>query len=73
MDQYFVLMIAGALDGFALLCLYPLWRIFSRAGLSPWWSLLVLIPGLGFWLVGGLLAFKPWPNGLAGGGGEAQS
>lgn len=45
----------------ALLFLYPLWRIFSRAGLSPAWSLLILIPG-GAIIVALILAFARWPN-----------
>ena len=45
----------------AVLLLYPLWRIFSRAGLAPAWSLLILIPG-GAIIVPLILAFARWPN-----------
>ena len=45
----------------AVLVLYPLWRIFARAGLSPLWSLLILIPG-GPIIVPLILAFARWPN-----------
>ena len=45
----------------AVLLLYPLWRIFSRAGLSPGWSLLILIPG-GAIIVPLILSFARWPN-----------
>ncbi len=45
----------------AVLFLYPLWRIFSRAGLAPAWSLLVLIPA-GAVIVPLILAFARWPN-----------
>jgi hypothetical protein len=39
---------------------WPAVRILQRAGFSPWWSLLGLIPGGPF--VGYLLlAFVPWP------------
>ena len=46
----------------ALLFLYPLWRIFSRAGLNPLLSLLVLVPYLGPIVVVVVLAFAQWPN-----------
>ena len=45
----------------ALLFLYPLWRIFSRAGLNPAWSLLILIPGRAR-IVPLIRAFARWPN-----------
>jgi hypothetical protein len=48
----------------AILFLFPLWRSLSRAGFSPYWSLLILIPYL--WPVTifgvvGVLAFGQWP------------
>jgi len=46
----------------SLATLHPLWRIFRRAGLSPWPSLLIFVPILGFPAVGSFLAFKRWPN-----------
>jgi hypothetical protein len=46
----------------SLASLHPLWRIFRRAGLSPWPSLLIFIPVLGFPAVGSVLAFRPWPD-----------
>lgn len=46
----------------SLATLHPLWRIFRRAGLSPWPSLLVFVPILGFPAVGSFLAFQRWPN-----------
>ncbi len=46
----------------ALLFLYPLWRIFARAGLNPLLSLLVLVPYLGPIVVTIVLAFAHWPN-----------
>ena len=46
-----------------LLLIYPLWRIFSRAGLMPALSLLVFIPSpfLGPFVALILLAFNSWP------------
>lgn len=45
----------------AILFLYPLWRIFSRAGLPAPLALLVLLP-LGQIIVALILAFARWPN-----------
>ena len=45
-----------------VLLLYPLWRIFSRAGIKPTASLLVLVPYAGTVMVLLLLAFLDWPN-----------
>lgn len=46
---------------FAILCIYPLWRIFARAGLPPALSLLVFLP-LGGFVAPMILAFAQWPN-----------
>lgn len=45
-----------------LLMLVPAWRIFRRAGQSPFMSLLVLVPWAGLLLAASALAFRPWPN-----------
>jgi len=45
----------------AALFLYPLWRIFARAGLPAPLSLLVFLP-LGQVIVALILAFARWPN-----------
>jgi hypothetical protein len=45
----------------AVFFLYPLWRIFSRAGLPAPLALLVLLP-LGQLIVALILAFARWPN-----------
>jgi hypothetical protein len=45
----------------AVFFLYPLWRIFSRAGLPAPLSLLVLLP-LGQIIVALILAFARWPH-----------
>lgn len=44
-----------------LLVIVPLWRVFSRAGLSPLLSLLVFIPLFGFFAVLLVLAVMRWP------------
>ena len=46
---------------FAILCIYPLWRIFARAGLPPPLSMLVFLP-LGGLVAPMILAFAQWPN-----------
>lgn len=51
---FFVVMVA--------IVLYPIGRILGRLGLSPFWSVLALIPIvnlIGLWL----LAFVDWPRG----------
>jgi hypothetical protein len=45
----------------AILFLIPAWRIFRRAGLDPWISLTVLIPGIGPLIALAVLAFADWP------------
>ncbi|MBK1696851.1 hypothetical protein CKO21_06285 [Rhodovibrio salinarum] len=49
--------------GFSLLLVYPFWRIYRRAGLSPWFSLLVFLPYIGLPAAAAILAFQKWPNG----------
>jgi hypothetical protein len=44
----------------AILLLYPIWRIFKRAGLNPALSLTVLIPGVGMLITGLILALSTW-------------
>ena len=44
----------------ALLALIPLWKVFSRAGLTPALSLLFLVPVLGWAIVGLILALSDW-------------
>ncbi|WP_299396578.1 hypothetical protein [Pelagibius sp.] len=46
---------------FAILCIYPLWRIFARAGLPPALSLMVFLP-LGGFVAPMILAFAEWPS-----------
>lgn len=45
----------------AAIVIYPLWRIFSRAGLNPALSLLIFLPGLGWFVVAFILGFARWP------------
>jgi hypothetical protein len=51
--------------GFAVLVIFPVWRIFQRAGLSPAWSLSLFVPWVGPLVAAGILAFAKW-------GGEAN-
>jgi hypothetical protein len=49
-----------------LLLIWPVIRLYQRAGLSPWWALLlmasVLVPLLGVMLVAAHLALNKWPK-----------
>lgn len=49
-----------------VLLLIPMWRIVGRTGLSAAWSLLVLIPFLGYPALVVMLALSPWPRRLGG-------
>jgi hypothetical protein len=40
---------------------YPVWRIYARAGLNPALSLFLAIPFLGWFLVLGILTYAKWP------------
>ncbi|MGA2374249.1 MAG: hypothetical protein ABSF72_01940 [Candidatus Sulfotelmatobacter sp.] len=44
-----------------LVVLLPFWQIFKKAGFSPWLSLLMMIPFVG-WLSLYYLAFAKWPT-----------
>jgi len=44
----------------AALILFPVWKIFKRAGLNPVLSLTVLIPYVGFLISGIILAASSW-------------
>ena len=46
----------------AALVIVPLFRIMKRAGLNPALSFLIVIPGLGYLAVIGILAFAQWPT-----------
>ncbi len=45
---------------FNVAIVWPLWRILRRAGLTPWWALLALVP-FGLVPVIGVLAHSRWP------------
>jgi len=60
----------GAL--FGLLVVIPLWFIFTKAGFSGWWSLLMLVPGLNI-VVLYVLAFADWPMLRGNGSAAARS
>ena len=65
MDRLLDLVPSGLLVDTAfvlVLLLYPLWRIFSRAGIKPTASLLVLVPYVGGLMVLLLLALLDWPR-----------
>ena len=44
-----------------LLLVIPVWRILRRAGMHPAWSLLLVVPYVGFLIVYLMLAFRRWP------------
>ena len=43
-------------------CVIPAWLIFSRAGFSGIWALLVFLPSIGLLIAILILAFRRWPN-----------
>jgi len=55
MEEYAIEVIVSA-----ILLLYPVWRIFKRAGLNPAPSLTVLIPVVGMLVSGLILALSTW-------------
>lgn len=55
----------GPLTGvviFNIATAWPLWRIFRRAGLPPWWSLIAFAPLVGMVAATALLFHVRWPN-----------
>ena len=50
----------------ALVLIVPMWRIFDRAGLNPYLSLILFVPFFGLVIVLLILAFTRWPNTEAG-------
>ena len=46
----------------AIILVVPIWRIFSRAGFSGFWALLLFIPFAGYLMATLMLAFRRWPN-----------
>jgi hypothetical protein len=60
-SQVVTVLLVIALISFLIIGI-PLWRICSRAGLSPAWSLLAVVPFLGPMIVTAILAFANWPK-----------
>lgn len=46
---------------FNLLVVWPFARILRRAGLTPWWALVIFVPLFGMAIVLGVLAHSRWP------------
>lgn len=46
----------------AALLAIPVWRMLSRVGLSPNWTVLLAVPAIGIALALAVLAFAPWPR-----------
>jgi hypothetical protein len=46
----------------AAIAAWPMIRIFRRAGLAPWPVVFLVVPILGFAIVGSYLAFQRWPD-----------
>ncbi|MCR9257321.1 MAG: hypothetical protein NXI16_14640 [Alphaproteobacteria bacterium] len=51
--------ISLALSG--LLFVWPLWKIYERVGMKPYYALLALLPGVGLLLALLPLAVSAWP------------
>lgn len=60
MDQYVFELIIQEFLSFLLV--FPLWKIFNKAGKNPAFSLFILIPSLGFLIIPLILAFTRWPS-----------
>jgi hypothetical protein len=46
----------------AIVLVYPLWRIFGRAGLPPALALFIFVPVAGWLIVAWTLALAGWPK-----------
>jgi hypothetical protein len=60
LPELLVILIMGML--LSVIVVIPYWKIFSKAGFSPWLALLMIVPGVSvvvLWVV----AFSPWENG----------
>lgn len=56
---------------FGLILIIPFWQLFSKAGYSGWWSLLMVIPLVNL-IALYVLAFSNWPS-LQGSSGSSTS
>jgi len=54
--EFFQIVITG------LMILIPIALIYKKAGLNPFWSTMVFLPGVGLLLIFLQLALLPWPN-----------
>lgn len=54
----------------ALLVLLPFWQLFTKAGYSGWWCLVMLAPGFNLVALY-VLAFSTWPSLRGTGSGSA--
>jgi hypothetical protein len=45
----------------SVLLLIPAWKVCQKAGFTPWWSLLVFVPLLGYPALCALLGWGQWP------------
>lgn len=57
----------------SLLMLYPMIRIFKRAGLPRFYGFAVMVPYIGLFICFTLLTFKKWPNFIGYQQGKAKS
>ena len=46
---------------FVVTVFVPMIRIFDRAGMRPWWTMLLAFPYLGFFTCLGVLTLRRWP------------
>ncbi len=51
---------------FVLIMLWPMARIFRRAGFAPWWAAVLAVPMMGYLLCAGLLTLRRWPANAKG-------
>lgn len=58
----------GSLIGIVLIVV-PLWRIFDRTGRSGAWSLLAVVPVVGYAAAGLIWGYGSWPKYESGGSG----
>lgn len=58
MVQYYYMAVA--------VMMMPVLRIFIRAGLKPYWALLLLVPWVGYIFCACALAFRKWPAATVG-------
>ncbi len=47
---------------FALVIIFPLWKIYEKVGINPFLSLLVFVPFVGISIVLIILAFSKWSS-----------